>query len=428
MKLTLMGSGYVGLVAGACFAESGHSVTCVDNDPSKLKDLKSGKIPFFEPGLSELVQRNQQAKRLEFSESLNKDSDIFFIAVGTPSQNGKCDLTYFWQALRQITSEVLSGFIVIKSTVPVGTALEVKNYLKENKKNFKVISNPEFLKQGSAIEDFIKPERVVLGTEEESSQVLMQRLYGPFLRNGKPLFFMDHNSAELSKYAANSFLAMKISFINEIANLSERLNGDIDSIRKVLTTDPRIGSQFLYPGVGFGGSCFPKDIEALLEMGIKTDLPLELFKAVRSVNDKQKGLLFHKMNRFYGDLSQKTLAIWGLSFKPQTDDMREAPSLKLIEELLAAQAKLVVFDPMAMPVAKKIFGNSLTYATSALEALKEADGLAILTEWNEFRTPDFTQLKSLLKTPAIFDGRNILNPKEMKSLGFQYFSIGRKDE
>jgi len=433
MRISVMGTGYVGLVAGACFSDSGNHVICIDVNQEKVNRLQKGIVPFFEPGLEEMVLRNVKAKRLTFTvdaaTALSK-SDVIFIAVGTPQgADGSSDLRYLLEAVNTIKQSVKHDcLVVLKSTVPVGTSDKVRMALKGAKAEIEVVSNPEFLKEGTAVNDFLKPERVIIGTESEVARQTMADLYSPYVRSGSPVLFMSNRSAELAKYAANSFLAMKISYINDLALLSEKLGAEIQDVRKAIITDSRIGSQFLYPGCGYGGSCFPKDVLALVQLGKEQGQPLDLFAAVHEVNERQKKLLFKKVQKYFkGSLEGKTLTIWGLSFKPMTDDMREAPSVTLIQELLAAGVKIQAFDPVAGHEAQRLFEGKIQLFDDAYEALRKSDGLAILTEWNEFRSPDFKLIKKELSQPVIFDGRNIYSPQTMARHGFAYFSIGRRD-
>ena len=433
MNLTVIGTGYVGLVAGTCFAETGNDVVCVDIDEEKIAMLKSGKVPIYEPGLEEIVRRNAEDQRLSFTNELGsavKKSEIIFIAVGTPqSATGHANLSYVEATARSI-GKAMNGFkiIVTKSTVPVGTADLIKGWLsEETRQPFAVASNPEFMKEGAAVEDFMKPDRVVLGGDNPEALETLKELYEPFLRTGNPILVMDSRSAEMSKYAANAMLATKISFINEIACLCEELRADVSEVRRAISLDRRIGPHFIFPGVGYGGSCFPKDIRAMISMaGDNRAMPL--LTAVEQVNERQKGRLFDKVKNHFGDdLSRLTFAIWGLAFKPRTDDMRDAPSIVVIKALLDAGSRVQAFDPEAMEEARKIFGDRIQYTHRNYDALHGAAALLILTEWNEFRRPDFTRIKSLLKQPVIFDGRNIFDPADLRKLGFTYYSIGRND-
>ena len=433
MNLAVIGTGYVGLVAGTCFAESGNDVTCVDIDEGKISSLKAGKVPFYEPGLEELVRRNLEEQRLSFTTELEgavSRAAVIFIAVGTPQgADGKANLEYVLASARAIGS-AMNGYkiIVNKSTAPVGTADRIKDVLGQTTSHrFAVIANPEFLKEGAAVDDFMKPDRVVLGGEDAKAIAALKELYDPFVRTGNPILVMDARSAEMSKYAANAMLAAKISFINEIANLCEKVGADVGEVRRAIGLDRRVGPHFIFPGVGYGGSCFPKDIRAMIGMG-EPDLELPLLRAVERVNERQKRILVEKVTRHFGqDLSGRVFAIWGLSFKPRTDDMREAPSITVIESLLKAGAAVQAYDPEAMEEAGKLFSGRVRYYRRNYDALKDADALLIVTEWNEFRRPNFEQIKRLLKTPVIFDGRNIFDPEELRKMGFSYYSIGRRD-
>ena len=437
MKIAVVGTGYVGLVTGTCFAEVGLNVVCIDIDQKKIDNLKQGILPIYEPGLDEMVKRNFDKGRLSFSTSL-KDSiegcEAAFIAVGTPpDEDGSADLKYVLGVATEIGTYMQDYMVVVtKSTVPVGTANKVrtalKNALNERKSNvdFDVASNPEFLKEGAAIDDFMKPDRIVIGVESEKAQEVMNRLYKPFLLNGHPCIFMDIPSAEMTKYAANSMLATKISFMNDIANLCEIMGADVNMVRKGIGSDSRIGHKFIYPGIGYGGSCFPKDVKALIKTADEHGYSMQVLKAVEQVNDGQKQVMFSKLSNYFGSLAGKTIAMWGLSFKPKTDDMREAPSLVIIDELLAAGAKVIAYDPVAMHEAERILGNKITYSIDQYATLEGADALVIVTEWPEFRSPDFAKIASTLKQKAIFDGRNIYEPEDLKALGFHYECIGRQ--
>lgn len=431
MKIAVIGTGYVGLVAGACLAESGNDVVCVDKDEAKIRTLRRGKMPFYEPGLEELVRRNRQEGRLTFTATLPKavrDSAIIFIAVGTPpGEEGAADLNQVLGVARDI-ARAMNGYKVIvdKSTVPVGTSERVREVVRrETTHPFSVVSNPEFLKQGAAVEDFMKPDRVVIGAEDPRAEGLMRELYSPFTRTGAPVMVMDCASAELSKYAANAMLASRISFMNEMANVCELVGADVDHVRRTIAADRRIGASFLFPGVGYGGSCFPKDVQALIHFAAQNNYEFKLLRAVEAVNAYQKTRLLSKMRAHFGSLKGKTVAVWGLSFKPRTDDMREAPSVTVIEGLLAAGARVQAYDPEAIRVAKGIFGSRVTFAAGNYEALNGADCLVVVTEWNEFRRPDFARMRKLMRSPVIFDGRNIYEPQQMKQDGFTYYSIGR---
>jgi len=431
MKIAVIGTGYVGLVAGACFAESGNDVVCVDRDTAKIRLLQRGKMPIYEPGLEELVRRNRQEGRLTFTTTLPKavrDSAIVFIAVGTPQgEDGSADLQHVLAVARDI-AKAMNGYKVIvdKSTVPVGTSAKVRDVVRrETTHPFSVVSNPEFLKQGAAIEDFMKPDRVVIGAEDPRAEAMMLELYAPFTRTGAPIMVMDCASAELSKYAANAMLATRISFMNEVANVCEAVGADVDQVRRAIGSDRRIGSSFLFPGIGYGGSCFPKDVKAMVRFASDKDYQFRILEAVEAVNAHQKTRLVAKMKAHFGSLKGKIIGVWGLSFKPRTDDMREAPSIPMIDALLAAGARVQAYDPGAGKTAKAIFGSRIALAAGNYEALKGADALAILTEWNEFRRPDFARMRKLMRSPVVFDGRNLFTPEQMKQNGFTYYSIGR---
>jgi UDPglucose 6-dehydrogenase len=431
MKIAVVGTGYVGLVAGACFAESGNDVVCVDIDAAKVRLLKAGKVPIYEPGLEELVRRNRQEGRLSFTTALPKavrDAAVIFIAVGTPQgEDGSADLQHVLSVAREI-AKAMNGYKVVvdKSTVPVGTSEKVREVIRrETTHPFSVVSNPEFLKQGAAVEDFLKPDRVVIGAEDPRATELMLELYSPFTRTGAPIMVMDCASAELTKYAANAMLATRISFMNEVANVCELVGADVDQVRKAIGSDKRIGPSFLFPGIGYGGSCFPKDVQAMMHFANAKSYDFRILQAVESVNASQKTRLFAKIKKHFGSLKGKTVGIWGLAFKPRTDDMREAPSIPLIESLLAAGVTVLAYDPEATKVAKGIFGNKVTFTQNNYDALKGADCLAIVTEWNEFRRPDFERMRTLMKSPVVFDGRNLYTPEQMKQNGFAYYSIGR---
>ena len=433
MNLAVIGTGYVGLVAGTCFAEGGNDVVCADIDEAKIAALKSGKVPIYEPGLEELVRRNLKEQRLSFTMDLGaavRHASIIFIAVGTPQRQDGGANTEQVLATAKAIALAMDGpkIIVTKSTVPVGTADEIGRLMAETTRHsFSVISNPEFMKEGAAVEDFMKPDRVVLGSEDPNAIDLLRELYEPFVRTGNPILVMDARSAEMSKYAANAILATKISFINEVANLCEKAGADINEVRRAIGLDRRIGPHFIFPGVGYGGSCFPKDVRAMIAMG-EPGLDMELLRAVERVNERQKTLLADKVKRHFGsDLSRRTLAVWGLAFKPRTDDMRDAPSITVVESLLQAGARIQAYDPEALAEARKIFGSRIHYERRNYDALKGADGLLVTTEWNEFRRPNFPHMKELMKSPVIFDGRNIYEPGELRKLGFTYYSIGRKD-
>lgn len=438
MKVAIVGTGYVGLVAGTCFAETGNDVTCVDIDPAKVTKLQNGEPTIFEPGLKELMNKNQAKKLLHFTTNLGdavKTCDVIFLAVGTPSSvDGSADLSIVMKVASDIGATMNGPKIIVnKSTVPVGTAKKVSDILASKTKHaFHVVSNPEFLKEGSAIDDFLKPDRVVIGTDNEDAWNTMKELYEPFVRQGNPIIRMSNVSAEMTKYAANAMLATKISFINEISLLCDRVGADVESVRTGITSDVRIGRHFLYPGPGYGGSCFPKDVKALLKVGSENGLPMNVVSGAEIANERQKKVLGEKIEKHFGkSLQGKTIAVWGLAFKPNTDDMREAPALVLVEHLIKAGAKVQAFDPIAhetAPAALKQQGTNLTnfrLTDTAFAALEGADALAIVTEWNEFRTPDFDKIKSMLKNPVIFDGRNIWKPDALKKRGFTYYGIGR---
>ena len=432
MKIAVIGTGYVGLVAGACFAETGHDVICVDKDSAKIRTLNRGRIPIFEPGLEEIVRRNRQRKRLAFTTSLPgavRRSDVVFIAVGTPTgEDGSADLKYVLAAADEI-GRAMNGYKVIvdKSTVPAGTAELVEQTIARRTKHpFSVVSNPEFLKEGAAVEDFLKPDRVVIGAKDEQAAELMRELYRPFTRTGAPIMVMDPVSAELSKYAANAMLATRISFMNEIANICEAFGGDIDQVRRAIGADRRIGPAFLFAGCGYGGSCFPKDVRAVIRFSAERNYRFRILEAVERVNEAQKVRLLRRVDQLLGRrLSGRRIAVWGLAFKPRTDDMREAPSIPIIRGLLDRGAKVRAFDPEAMETARAVFGRRIGYAADAYDALRRADALVIVTEWNEFREPDFERMQKMMKTPIVIDGRNIYEPERMRELGFTYASVGR---
>ncbi len=438
MKIVVIGTGYVGLVTGTCFAEVGIDVICIDVNAKKIEDLKKGILPIYEPGLEEMVLRNMGKGRLGFSTRLAEnltDTDVAFIAVGTPpGEDGSADLKYVLGVAREIGAGIQNHIVIVtKSTVPVGTAQKVRIAVQEelDKRSsdieFDVASNPEFLKEGAAVEDFIKPDRIVVGVETKKAEEVMRRLYKPFLLNGHPIIFMDVPSAEMTKYAANAMLATKISFMNDIANLCEILGADVNLVRKGIGSDPRIGNRFIYPGIGYGGSCFPKDVKALIKTAKESNHPMRILQAVEQVNEDQKSVLFEKISmHFNGILKGKTFAMWGLSFKPKTDDMREAPSLVIIEKLLNAGANIKAYDPIAMHEARKVLGEQIEYSKDQNDALIDADALLIVTEWPEFRTPNFNVMGRLMKNKVIFDGRNIYDQLEMEENGFIYYCIGVK--
>jgi UDPglucose 6-dehydrogenase len=440
MKIAIVGTGYVGLVTGTCFAEVGIDVTCIDIDQKKIDNLHQGILPIYEPGLEEMVTRNVEKGRLHFSTNLGeaiKDCDVAFIAVGTPpGEDGSADLKYVLAVARGIGENMNSyGVIVTKSTVPVGTAAKVRAEIEQALAKrgadieFDVASNPEFLKEGAAIDDFLKPDRIVVGVSSERAEDVMRRLYKPFLLNGHPIIFMDIPSAEMTKYAANSMLATKISFMNDVANLCEIMGADVNKVRQGIGSDARIGTKFIYPGIGYGGSCFPKDVKALIKTAAENGYQMQVLKAVESVNEDQKSVLFNKVNRhFGGELRGLKIAVWGLSFKPKTDDMREAPSLVIIEKLLAAGCTVTAYDPVAMKEAKHTLGDSITYAKDEFAALIDADALLVVTEWPDFRSPNFDVVARLMKQKVIFDGRNIYDASELKALGFAYHCIGVKTD
>jgi UDPglucose 6-dehydrogenase len=432
MRIAVIGTGYVGLVVGACFAETGNDVMCVDKDAAKVTMLRRGRIPIYEPGLEEIVRRNRGLKRLTFTQDLPKAvraAEVIFIAVGTPTgEDGSADLQHVLGAAEEI-GRSMNGYKVIvdKSTVPAGTSeLVHKAIASRTRHPFSVVSNPEFLKQGAAVDDFLKPDRVVIGTSDAKAAKIMRDLYRPFTRTGAPIMVMDCASAELCKYAANAMLATRISFMNEIANVCELFGGDVDKVRQAIAADRRIGSSFLFPGVGYGGSCFPKDVKALIRSSAEKKYAFKILRAVEDVNVAQKSRLLHQLDRHFGkSLNGRTMAVWGLAFKPRTDDMREAPAITIIEGLLARGAKVRAYDPEAREVARTHFGKRVQFSPNAYDAIDGADALLIVTEWNEFREPDFDRMKRLLKQPVIFDGRNLYDPLAIRGLGFTYSSIGR---
>lgn len=438
MKIAVVGTGYVGLVSGTCFAETGTTVTCVDVNAEKISMLNSGIIPIYEPGLEDMVKRNVEKKRLFFTTSIKEamvDAEAIFIAVGTPpDEDGSADLKHVLAVASDI-GKYLSNYAVVvnKSTVPVGTAQKVKAAISgELQKRgasipFDVASNPEFLKEGNAIDDFLKPDRIVIGTETEEAQKLMSRLYKPFLLNGHPIIFMDLLSSELTKYAANAMLATKISFMNDIANLCEIVGADVNLVRKGIGSDSRIGNKFIYAGAGYGGSCFPKDVKALIRTAQEHNHSLEILKSVENVNERQKLVVYNKIKDFFnGNLNGKHISVWGLSFKPNTDDMREAPSVAIISSLLKDGATVCAYDPVATDEAKRMLGSSIRYAANPYDATDNADALVLITEWSEFRIINFTELEKRMNQRVIFDGRNIYDPEEMRERGYVYYSIGRK--
>jgi len=436
MRVAVIGTGYVGLVTGTCFAESGNTVVCMDIDRRKIDMLNAGRVPIYEPGLDELIKRNTAQRRLSFTTDLSaavKHAEVVFIAVGTPpGEDGSADLKYVLDAARKIGA-AMNGYKVVvnKSTVPVGTGDKVRAAVaSKTRHRFDVVSNPEFLKEGAAIEDFMNPDRVVIGTDSPKASAVMNELYAPYVGKGRPLLQMDIRSAEMTKYASNAMLATKISFINEMANICSSLGANIDNVRQGMGYDKRIGFEFLFPGVGYGGSCFPKDVKALVQIAKDCRIDARVLRAVEAVNDQQKSVLAerivaHFRKRGAKPLAGRTIALWGLSFKPRTDDMREAPSVVIINRLLRAGAKVRAHDPVAMGEARKLFKDRIVYTEDGYEALRGADALAVVTEWNEFKAPDFARIKKFLKSPVIFDGRNIFNQEELGKLGFTYYGIGR---
>ncbi len=436
MKIAVVGTGYVGLVTGTCLAEVGTDVTCIDIDIHKIENLKNGIMPIYEPGLEAMVTRNFNKGKLHFSTQISESiqgSDVAFIAVGTPpGEDGSADLQYVLKVASQIGANINSYIVVVtKSTVPVGTAEKVRSAVQAelDKRgvsiDFDIASNPEFLKEGAAIDDFMKPDRIVVGVDADKAQETMGKLYKPFIMNGHPLIFMDIPSAEMTKYAANSMLATRISFMNDIANLCEIMGADVNAVRRGIGSDPRIGSRFIYAGIGYGGSCFPKDVKALIKTGAQNNYRMRILEAVEEVNEAQKSVLFNKITKSLGnDLSGKTFAMWGLSFKPNTDDMREAPSLVLIEKIKAAGGHIVAYDPVAMPETKHLIGDAIHYVDEPYRALENADALLLVTEWSEFKLPDFDEVSKRLKNKLIFDGINIYDKAEMAELGYEYYCIG----
>ncbi len=432
MHITVVGTGYVGLVVGACFAETGNDVVCADLDQKKIDGLKQNILPIYEPGLEGLVERNQASGRLGFTTDVPSaiaTASVVFIAVGTPpDEDGSADLRHVLAVAEQIGMHMRRELVVVtKSTVPVGTAAKVEAAVAKHAQHpFHMCSNPEFLKEGAAVDDFMKPDRVVLGVETDHARSVMAELYAPFVRTGNPIIFMDIPSAEMTKYAANAMLATRISFMNEIANLCERVGANVDLVRKGIGSDERIGSSFLFPGPGYGGSCFPKDVKALVRTAAERESPLQVLEAVESANDRQKRRLFEKLERCLdGALRGARIAVWGLAFKPRTDDMRESPALTLIEQLLAAGASVVAHDPAAMHEAKRRLGDRISFVEHNYDALDGADALVVVTDWNEYRLPDFARMRASLKRPIVVDGRNLYDPRRMRDLGFTYTSIGR---
>jgi UDPglucose 6-dehydrogenase len=434
MKISVIGTGYVGLVTGTCLAETGNNVLCIDIDKEKVEKMKNRNVPIYEPQLDVLFERNINAERLKFSTSLDEGlehGEIIMLALPTPEdEDGSADLSYVLDVAKQIGQKIKDYKVIVdKSTVPVGTADKVREVISnETNVDFDVVSNPEFLREGFAVDDFLKPERIIVGSSSERATELMQKLYKPYVRSGNPIIIMDERSAELTKYAANSFLATKITFMNEIANFCEKVGADVDKVRVGMGTDSRIGKRFLFPGIGYGGSCFPKDVKALFKSGADADYNFDILEAVIRVNDEQKRILIPRIEEYFkNDLKDKKIAIWGLAFKPQTDDIREAPALYMIDELLEKGAKISVFDPEAMNNVERKYGDKLTYASNMYEATENADALLISTEWSIFRIPDFQKLKENLKSPVIFDGRNLYDLEDLQNEGFIYSSIGRKD-
>ncbi len=432
MDIGVVGTGYVGLVVGACLAETGNSVRCVDVDEAKIARLRGGELPIYEPGLEEIVLRNVGEERLQFTSDLEdavRRSLVLFIAVGTPQdEDGSADLRHVLEVAQGI-GKAMNGdkIIVIKSTVPVGTAARVREVVVAlTQHRVAVVSNPEFLKEGTAVDDFFKPDRVVIGTDDAGVEAVMRRLYQPFVLTGKPIIVMDPASAELTKYAANAMLASRISFMNEIANYCDRVGADVRSVRMGIGSDSRLGASFLFPGVGYGGSCFPKDVKALIRMGHEAGVPMNVIEAVDRTNESQKSILVQRVAAYLGGLEDKVVAVWGLAFKPKTDDMREAPAIGIIEGLLAGGATVRAYDPKAEKWARRVFGDRIRLCARALEAVKGADALIVVTEWNEFREPEFEKLKARMRRPAVFDGRNIYNPQTVRALGFHYEGIGRR--
>ncbi len=431
MNIAVIGTGYVGLVAGTCLADSGHVVSCVDTDRKKIAQLKRGEVPIHEPGLEELIARNVNEGRLSFVSDYGEavpQAEIVFLAVGTPGdQNGDANLSFLQGAVDEVASHLKNYTIIVnKSTAPVGTLFKIREWIDAKTQiAFDVASNPEFLKEGSAISDFLKPDRIIIGTEKSTTYKVMEELYSAFVRQGNPILWMDPISAELCKYACNAMLATRISFMNEIATLCERVGGNIEQIRHGMITDPRIGREFLYAGLGYGGSCFPKDVEAVLAIARHHKIALPIISAAQEVNRRQRQLFLAKILRFFsGSISDKRIAVWGLAFKPNTDDLREAPALTLIEALVQEGANLAVFDPVAMDRARPLLGDKVTFSDSAFAALTDADALLIATEWNEFRNPNFKKMKKVMRNPVIFDGRNLYHPEKMREFGFSYYGIG----
>jgi UDPglucose 6-dehydrogenase len=432
LHIAVVGSGYVGLVVGTCLAENGNTVVCVDNDQAKVAALRRGEVPIYEPGLEEMISRNVAEERLSFATDLAsavRSSDILFIAVGTPQgEDGSADMTHVLKVAEEI-GRAMNGhkILVNKSTVPVGTAKRVREVVsKVTSHPFAVVSNPEFLKEGAAVDDFLKPDRVVIGTDDPRAEAVMRELYAPFVRTGNPILVMDLASAELTKYAANAMLASRISFMNEIANLCDKVGADVGEVRKGIGTDSRIGSSFLFPGIGYGGSCFPKDVKALRLLGQDVGAPLHVVAAVDRVNESQRVVLVPRIEAHLGGLQGKVIAVWGLAFKPRTDDLREASALAVIQALLAKGATVRAYDPKAVAAARRLLGDRVTFCQRSYEAVEGADALVLATEWNEFREPDFERVRTLMRHPAIFDGRNIYNPRHLREMGFHYEGVGRR--
>ncbi|MBQ9246724.1 UDP-glucose/GDP-mannose dehydrogenase family protein [bacterium] len=431
MKICVIGTGYVGLVAGTCFADMGNDVICVDNNKEKISKLENGIIPIYEPGLEELIKNNVKEKRLSFTTNLPeavKKSKVCFIAVPTPQgEDGACNLSFVYEAAKEIAQSINEYKVIVnKSTVPIGTAEKITNYMKTfTNIEFDVVSNPEFLKQGAAVDDFLSPDRVIIGSNSEKATQIMDDIYSPYFKNSDRIIFMDVKSAEMTKYVANCFLATKISFINEMSNLCEKLGANIENVRKGISSDKRIGNQFLYPGIGYGGSCFPKDVTALISIAKENAADCRILQATKYINENQRKVFVEKILNFYnGNVKNKTFALWGLAFKPKTNDMREAPSIDVARELCKHGAKIKAYDPQAMETAKAILGNSIIYSDSAYDALVDTDALLLLTEWNEFRYPDFNILKKNLKDKVIFDARNQYNKTRLKEVGIEYFNFG----
>ncbi len=431
MKIAVVGTGYVGLVAGTCFADTGNEVTCVDVDVAKIEALLQGRVPIYEPGLEEILQKNIDRKRLRFTTELASavgEAQVVFIAVGTPEgDGGDANLEYVLNAAEHIGRALRQYTVVVdKSTVPVGTADQVKEIISRvSSVEFDVVSNPEFMKEGAALEDFLKPDRVVIGSSSERARRIMGELYAPFVRTEHPILYMDARSAELTKYAANAMLATRISFMNDIACLCEKVDADVDMVRKGMGADRRIGYPFLFPGIGYGGSCFPKDVKALVATARDFGIEFDLLRAVERTNERQKRILLHKAVKHFGELAGITVAVWGLAFKPKTDDMREAPSVELIEGLVGKGARVQVYDPVSMDVARRRFGDRVSFAPNAYGAVEGANALFLVTEWNEFRRPDMNKVKGLMRTPVVFDGRNLFDPETLRGLGFTYYGVGR---